>query len=136
MIMGFSTYVILITSALLAVDTLFCLYYFRYSYFLELKHRYTTMGKLPLEYKIRLRKQLDEEVGGLRRFIHLLYIPWFIFCILSPLWYLPIILSVLIVLPSLIYTKPYISPFVIFFNLVTLLIIYLYTISIFITKFG
>jgi hypothetical protein len=136
MIMNFLTYVIPITSALLAVDTLFSLYNFRYSYFLELKYRYSAMGKIPSQYKVKLRKEIDEEVGGLRMFVHLFYIPWLIFCFLSPLWYLPIILSIVIVVPNLIYNKPYISPYALFLKLALLLLIYLYAISIFITKFG
>lgn len=75
-----SEYILVISATLLAVDTLFSIYNFRYSYFLELKHRYTTMAKIPLPYKNKLTMQLDEEVGGLRRFVQSTYLPWIVFC--------------------------------------------------------
>jgi hypothetical protein len=108
------------------MDTLFSIYNFRYTYFLEIKRRYTNIEKIPLDYKYKLNEEMNEEVGNTRRFIQTLYIPWFILTIFSKLFFLPIILSLAIVFTNLFYKKAYISPLVLLLNLIFSFMIYLF----------
>lgn len=133
--MGFSVILILITSALLLMDTLFSLYNFKYIYFLELKRRYAMQKHLPWRYKQKLEVEILRDGDGLRRFIQSLYLPWVLFCFILNFWFLPIITSIVMVLTNLIYKKPYISPMMLLFNLVIFFMVYLFTILALISRF-
>jgi hypothetical protein len=133
--MDFSTYSILIISALLAVETLFSLCYFRYSYFIELKRRYAYKEIIPYQYKKKLVDEISVDDGLTRFLVQLLYIPWVLFCLFSQFIYLPIILSLFILIVNKIYLKAYVSPLVFFLGLLVNFGIFLFPIIEIILRF-
>lgn len=118
------------------IDGLYSWTYFQYTYFLELKRRYMLVGReLHLEYRLLLNREIKKENGKLRNFIQSAYIPWYVFCILANLWYLPIIITVFTGVMNLIYRKPYISPFILMLNLLIMNCCFAYGIlSLFLVK--
>lgn len=116
-----------ISSIMLLIDTLYSIVYFQHTYSLELKHRFVVLNKdLPLGYRMVLVNQIKNENGFLRSFIQLAYIPWVISMVLIQLWYLPLIITSIIFLSNLVYKKPYISPYMLFFNLLVIICIFGY----------
>lgn len=113
-------------SIFLMMDTLFSIYNFRYTYFLEIKRRYANTETIPLEYRFKLKEEINKEVDFTRRLIQTSYIPWFILTIFSKLFFLPIILSLAIVFTNLFYKKAYISPLILLLNLIFSFMIYLF----------
>lgn len=104
---------------MLIMDITYSLCHFQYTYIFELKRRFVTFSSgLPPEYKKYLQTQIIKENGELRTVIQSMYIPWVIFCLLLQLWYLPLILTGSVAITNLIYSKPYISPYVLLLNLI------------------
>ena len=116
------------TSVLLMIDTLYCIYNFHYTYFIELKRRFANFEKIPVEYKFKLNNELNEEAGMFRRMIQSSYVFWFFIVLFSKLWFLLIILSLAIFFTNLFYRKAYIAPVVLLFNLVLSLMVYMFAI--------
>lgn len=126
--MTFFQGLLLTTSALLMIDTLYSLYNFQYTYFIELKRRFAHYEKIPIDYKYKLNNELNEEAGMFRRMIQASYVPWFIVILFTKLWFLPIILSLAIFFTNLFYRKAYIAPLVLLLNLVLSFMVYMFVI--------
>ena len=125
-----------LTSVMMLIDNLYSLKYFHYTYMLELKRRFAAVGKgLPPELRLILRGQIQRENGRVRNFIQSAYIPWFVICIFTNLWYLPLAVTILTGFINMIYRKPYISPIMLMINLLIMSCSYLYGIlSLFLVK--
>lgn len=107
---------------MLLIDTIYSIVYFRYTYFFELKRRFAVMSKgMPTEYRMILHAQIRRENGFMRTLIQSAYIPWIVTTIFLQLWYLPVIVTVCMALTNLIYRKPYISPYILYFNLLVMI---------------
>ena len=118
---------VIVASVIMLIDNLYSLTYFHYTYMFELKRRFAVVGRgLPPEFRLMLLGQIKHENGRLRNFIQSIYIPWFVLCILGNLWYLPLIVTALTGLTNIIYRKPYISPFMLMFNLLVMNCCYLF----------
>jgi len=126
--MTFFQGLLLVSSVLLIIDTLYSLYNFHYTYFIELKRRFAHFEKIPVEYKIKLVNELNDEAGMFRRMIQSSYVFWFLIVLFSKLWFLPIILSLAIFFTNLFYRKAYIAPLVLLLNLVLSLMVYMFAI--------
>lgn len=128
-------YLPLICSFLLLIDTLFSLYYFRYTYFIELKRRYAHTKGIPFAYQYKLRHEIATDSGLMRQLIQALYLPWVVFCVFASIWYLPIALSLTIFVVNVFYNKPYISPLTLWLQLASFFIVYSFSIYCFFIKF-
>jgi hypothetical protein len=126
---------LLIFSVLLLMDTMFSLFHFKYTYFFELKRRYANSKEVPYDYRQKLKGEIKKEVGTLRTVIQFTYIPWIVLCFLSPLWVLPVFLTLTMFLTNLFYNKPYISPLALLNLLCVFLWAYCFTIYAILTKF-
>jgi hypothetical protein len=126
---------LLIFSVVLLMDTMFSLFHFKYTYFFELKRRFSRSKDVPLAYRNKLRTEIKNEFGALRTWIQFLYIPWMILCFLSPLWMLPFFITIVMFLTNLFYNKPYISPLALLNLLCIFLWAYCFTIYAILIKF-
>ena len=133
--MSFIQIVLVFTSTLLLVDSLFALYYFKFTYFLELKQRYVSQKNIPILYKNKLVREIQNDFGISRRIVQTLYLPWFFICLFNGLWILPIIVSIVIVFTNLFHKNAYISPFALFFNLIVSIMVYGYTLWVIFIRF-
>jgi hypothetical protein len=121
---------IFILGFFLSVDVFYSIYYFEYSYLLEIKRRFIAYNtpKMPIQYRQHLKNELDTERGNGRSIIQFLYWPWAILCLLTCLWYLPVFIAFLIMLTNSTYKKTYVSPVLLYINLVVMLVSYVYSI--------
>lgn len=121
---------LLLSATLLLVDTLFLLIYFDYTYFLELKRRFSIVGKdIPEGFRNQLKREIRQEVGTFKMIVQSLYVPWFIMCFFQKLWFLPVTITLLIgITNTIFYRKSYISPLMLMFNLIIVGCCYGYTI--------
>lgn len=119
---------LLLCSVLLLVDVIYSIVYFEYTYFLELKKRFSKGGSLPFEFANQLQWEIKTEVGQFRRLVQSTYILWFVFTCLLNLWYLPVAITLVIAFTNFIYNKAYVSPFMLYFNLLIMSCCYGYTI--------
>lgn len=132
--MSFTLIVIFITSTLLLADTLYSLYNFQYTYFMEIKKRYANLSNIPITYKKKLTREVNDDTGITRRYVQTLYIFWFIFIIFTKLIFLPVIISIVAFSTNLAYRKAYIAPSVLLFNLIVSFMVYLFVILTFYFK--
>lgn len=122
-------FTLLTCGILLALDTLYGLWYFEFSYYYEIKRRFIKLNKdLPVQYRQNLLNELSEDNGYLRDFVQILYFPWAILCFFTPVWYLPVIISFVIALPDLFWKKAYIPPLTLLINLLIVLSCFVYSI--------
>jgi hypothetical protein len=117
-------------AVLLTVDTVYSIAYFGYTYMLEIKRRFGVLGRgLPIEYREQISKEIQIELGTFRRNVQAAYVPWFVLCCFVNLWYLPVIITGLLAATNnLFYRRPYISPYMLLFNLTVMCGCYAYTI--------
>lgn len=109
---------LLFCSIFLTIDVMYSIVYFQYTYFLELKKRFGIQKNVPIEQSQKIKFEIRNDLGLFRRLIQALYIPWLVLCCFMNLWYLPVIITVLIAITNLIYSKAYISPLILFINLI------------------
>lgn len=120
--------IIYISSCLLLGDTVYSLYYFPYTYILEIKKRYANQRELPALYQFKLGKELTHEIGITRTLVQSTYLFWFFSIIFTKLIVLPIIISICGFITNIIYSKPYISPMGSLVNLIISFMVYLFVI--------
>lgn len=132
--MTISLIIIFITSAFLLMDTLFSLSNFRLIYYLEIKKRYANLRDIPITYKIKLSREVNEDTGLTRLIVQTFYLFWFIFIIFTKLIFLPVIISIVAFSTNLLYRKAYITPMALLFNLIISFIVYLFVILTFYFK--
>ena len=125
---------LMIISILLMIDVLYSLYNFHYTFFLELKKRYSQLKITPLRHKFKLLREINEDIPFSRKLIQSTYLAWVIIMLFSNIFILPILLSLIVVITNLLYKKAYIAPITLLFNLVIFFMSYLFTIVVLVLK--
>lgn len=122
-------YILLISSTLMLIDVLYSLYYFQYTYLLELKKRFAHMANgLLAAYKEELILKINKEIGDLRRFMQIFLLIWIVACFINNLWFLPTTIFTFDFIINIIFRKPYISPILIFTKLTIMVWVLIYSI--------
>jgi len=122
-------FILLASAILLLVDVLFSIVHFEYTYFLELKRRFSiTERKLHDELRNQIKYEVFNELGQTRRLIQIIYIPWYVLCFFYNLWYLPVSITIVMFFTNLFYKSSYISPIALLLNMFGMFLCFLITI--------
>jgi len=123
-------HIIFFLSIFLAIDALFAMYNFEFSYMLELKRRYISKMKiLPQLYRMKLAVEYRRDNTELRTFVQSAFVPWFALTLFTNLWVVPLIIVVSVGVSNLFYRKPYISPTVLLLNYIVIFSGHLFVIT-------